>query len=129
MRLVDLANLHDVPIAAGHLGSRSAARPPHLPPRACRPRPAAHFLSLLAHPGRLGTLLRDLHDAAILERFIPDFARARGLLQFNQYHKYTVDEHCLRAVEFADGPGRRPGAGGPRLSRHRRTSTCCTWPC
>ena len=31
---------------------------------------------------------------------------ARCLLQFNQYHKYTVDEHTLRAVseaaEFAD---------------------------
>src|SRR5690606_25678379 len=23
---------------------------------------------------------------------------ARWLLQFNRYHKYTVDEHCLRAV-------------------------------
>jgi [protein-PII] uridylyltransferase len=33
---------------------------------------------------------------------------ARCLLQFNQYHKYTVDEHSLRAVrkasEFADRP-------------------------
>jgi [protein-PII] uridylyltransferase len=36
-----------------------------------------------------------------LERFIPEFEHARGLLQFNQYHKYTVDEHCIRAVDFA----------------------------
>ena len=76
---------------------REAARlPGELPDEACR-----HFLSLLDHPARLGPLLRDLHEAAILERFIPEFAHARGLLQFNQYHKYTVDEHCLRAVEFA----------------------------
>ena len=27
--------------------------------------------------------------------------RARGLLQFNEYHKYTVDRHCIRAVEAA----------------------------
>ena len=46
-------------------------------------------------------MLRDLHEATILERFMPAFAHARGLLQFNQYHKYTVDEHCLRAVECA----------------------------
>ena len=81
--------------------------PPHLPPEASR-----HFLSLLAHPGRLGTLLRDLHDVAILERFLPDFARARGLLQFNQYHKYTVDEHCIRAVEFAENLLDDPGPVG-----------------
>ena len=57
----------------------------------------------MSHPARLGPLLRDLHDAGLLERFIPEFGHARGLLQFNQYHKYTVDEHCLRAVEFATG--------------------------
>ncbi|MGO9107734.1 MAG: [protein-PII] uridylyltransferase [Thermoguttaceae bacterium] len=107
MQIVDLSNLHDVPIAAftwEEIRREAPHLPPHLPPEASR-----HFLSLLAHPGRLGTLLHDLHDAAILERFLPDFARARGLLQFNQYHKYTVDEHCIRAVEFAekllDDPG------------------------
>ena len=107
MQLVDLANLHDVPIAAftwEDIRREAPHLPPHLPPEASR-----HFLSLLAHPGHLGTLLRDLHEAAILERFLPEFARARGLLQFNQYHKYTVDEHCIRAVEFTekllDDPG------------------------
>ncbi len=51
----------------------------------------------------------------LLERFIPEFARARGLLQFNQYHKYTVDEHCLRAVEFATDFVVRSRATGPRV--------------
>ena len=46
-------------------------------------------------------MLRDLHDVGVLERFVPALEHARGLLQFNQYHKYTVDEHCLRAVEAA----------------------------
>jgi [protein-PII] uridylyltransferase len=100
MELVDLANLHDVPVASftwEEIRREAARLPPQLPPEASR-----HFLSLLAHPGRLGGLLRELHDVEILERFLPDFARARGLLQFNQYHKYTVDEHCIRAVEFAE---------------------------
>jgi [protein-PII] uridylyltransferase len=106
MRLVDLANLHDVRIAAStwDVIRRSAQSPAagrgerDAPsPEACR-----HFLSLLQHPGRIGPLLRDLHEAGLLEQFLPDFARARGLLQFNQYHKYTVDEHCIRAVEFAE---------------------------
>ncbi len=99
IRLADLANLYDAPIAPSTWEAirREAPQLSGEPsPEACR-----YFLSLLAHPGRLAPLLRDLHGAAILERFIPEFARARGLLQFNQYHKYTVDEHCLRAVEFA----------------------------
>ena len=103
------------PPALGKTVRREAAGLPaarNLPPEASR-----HFLSLLAHPGRFGRFLRELHDMAILERFLPDFARARGLLQFNQYHKYTVDEHCIRAVEFAEGLLDDPGPVGPRLSR------------
>ncbi|MEN6405735.1 MAG: [protein-PII] uridylyltransferase [Thermoguttaceae bacterium] len=100
MQLVDLANLYDTSIAPAtwEVIRRRACRLPKAmpPPQACR-----YFLSLLAHPAKLGPLLRDLHDAHLLERFVPEFHHARGLLQFNQYHKYTVDEHCLRAVEFA----------------------------
>jgi [protein-PII] uridylyltransferase len=115
VQMVDLANLHDVPIAAAAWEEvrREAANLPRpasgqsVSPEACR-----HFLSLLAHPGRLGKFLRELHDMGILERFLPDFARARGLLQFNQYHKYTVDEHCIRGVEFAEGLLHDPGPVG-----------------
>jgi [protein-PII] uridylyltransferase len=99
VRLAELANLYDVPIAPSTWEAvrREAARlGDELSPEARR-----RFLALLAHPARLGPLLADLHDAAILERFIPEFAHARGLLQFNQYHKYTVDEHCIRSVEAA----------------------------
>jgi [protein-PII] uridylyltransferase len=100
IRFVDLANLYNKPITpeTWEIIRREAIRLPDClpPPEACR-----HFFSLLNHPARLGPLLHDLHDAGLLERFIPDFARTRGLLQFNLYHKYTVDEHCLRAVDFA----------------------------
>lgn len=100
MRLVDLANLYDEPIAVSTSEAirREALQLPEASPtaEACR-----HFISLLSHPARLGPLLRELHEAELLERFIPEFRHARGLLQFNQYHKYTIDEHCLRAVEFA----------------------------
>ena len=100
LRMVDLANLHNAPIASSTWEEirRAAPRlPDFVSPAACH-----HFLSLLAHPARLGPLLRRLHEAGILERFIPEFARARGLLQFNQYHKCTVDEDCIRAVAFAE---------------------------
>src|SRR3989475_1493468 len=35
---------------------------------------------------------------SLLERFIPTFGTVRGLMQFNAYHKYTVDQHSLLAV-------------------------------
>ena len=99
MQMVDLANRYDKPIdpEAWELIRLHADRLDEtIPPQA-----VAHFMSLLEHPGRLGSLLRLMHEARLLERFIPAFAHARGLLQFNQYHKYTVDEHSFRAVDRA----------------------------
>ena len=64
------------------------------------------FLSLMSRRGRLADLLRRLHELRIIEQLIPAFGRTRGLLQFNAYHKFTVDAHSIRAVEavteFAD---------------------------
>lgn len=99
LRMVDLANLYDVPIAQStwQWVRDEAPRLPRRADAAAR----EHFLSLLSCPTRLGPLLRDLHEVGLLEYLLPSFAHARGLLQFNQYHKYTVDEHCLRAVEAA----------------------------
>jgi [protein-PII] uridylyltransferase len=62
---------------------------------------AEKFLKLLERPERLGEMLRRLLELGVLEKLIPEFAHARCLLQFNQYHKYTVDEHSIRAVEEA----------------------------
>jgi len=99
LQLLDLANLHEKPIEPDtwELVRQHAPRlPQDIPPAACR-----LFCSLLKHPAGLGDALRRLHEVGLLERFIPAFAHARGLLQFNQYHKYTVDEHCLRVVDRA----------------------------
>jgi [protein-PII] uridylyltransferase len=67
---------------------------------------ADRFLYLLGAPRLAGKSLRMLHELGYLEKIIPPMKHARCLLQFNQYHKYTVDEHSLQAVErvaeFAD---------------------------
>lgn len=63
---------------------------------------ATVFLGILGEQGRAGWVLRELHRLRLLEQVIPAFAPARGLMQFNAYHTYTVDEHCLRAVEEAE---------------------------
>ncbi len=109
MRLVHLASLYDKPIGdeAWEVVREEAARLPRDPEIPAEARQL--FLALLSRPGRLGESLRGLHEIGLLEYFVPAFSHARGLLQFNQYHKYTVDEHSLRAVEWAtdllDDPG------------------------
>lgn len=110
LELVDLANLYDKRIEPGtwEVVRREAPRLPQV----ISPVARQHFLSLLGHPARLGELVRGLHEVGLLERFIPAFAHARGLLQFNQYHKYTVDEHCFRAVDQVTEWLRDPGPLG-----------------
>lgn len=68
---------------------------------AVSPEAARRFMSLLNYTARLGRLLRRLHELRVLEKLIAGMDHARHLLQFNEYHKYTVDEHCIRSVERA----------------------------
>lgn len=75
------------------------------------------FLSLLSRPGRLAPLLRRLHELRIIEQLIPEFKRMRGLLQFNAYHKYTVDAHSILAVEAATNLEQDEGGMGRRYRR------------
>jgi [protein-PII] uridylyltransferase len=65
------------------------------------PDAAAAFMQLLEYTPRLGEVLRRLHELRVLEQIIPAMSHARCLMQFNDYHKYTVDAHCIRAVEKA----------------------------
>jgi [protein-PII] uridylyltransferase len=69
------------------------------------------FLSILAGPGTAKTL-EAMHRAHLLEKLVPAFSRVRGLMQFNQYHKYTVDEHSLLAVAKAEALAEHPGVLG-----------------
>ncbi len=42
--------------------------------------------------------LRMMKEAGVLARFMPDFAKISGQMQFDMYHIYTVDEHTLTAL-------------------------------
>ena len=59
---------------------------------------ARRFMALLSNTQGLAPLIRRLHEMKVLRKIIPGFEHARGLLQFNEYHKYTVDEHSMRAL-------------------------------
>jgi len=69
------------------------------------------FLRILAGPGTTATL-EAMHRAHLLEKLVPAMCTVRGLMQFNQYHKYTVDEHSLLAVGRAEALGQDSGVLG-----------------
>jgi [protein-PII] uridylyltransferase len=56
------------------------------------------FLEILTSRRDPERTLRWINEAGVLGRFIPAFDHAVGLMQFNMYHHYTVDEHLIRAV-------------------------------
>ena len=94
-----MANVYDRRIAPPVWSAISLAVP--FLPSVLEEETIKRFHALLAVPTRLGQALRELHELAVLERLIPGFKHARCLLQFNEYHKYTVDEHCIQTVECA----------------------------
>jgi [protein-PII] uridylyltransferase len=110
LRLTDLANLYNKGIA--HNTWKTVRESARRLPNELSTEAAERFLSLLSQPAQLGKLLYNLHELGVLEKIIPDFAHARCLLQFNEYHKYTVDEHCIRAVERVTEFVSRPGILG-----------------
>jgi [protein-PII] uridylyltransferase len=122
LRLMDLANLYGINIDHGTWeairGDMIAHPEAELTPEAIR-----RFLSLMSQPKRLGELLRRLHELRVLEKIVPGMGHARCLLQFNQYHKFTVDEHAFRAVEAATEYLSDPGPVGEayRSIRQKRT--------
>src|SRR5882757_522580 len=105
LKLVDLARREGKRISQDtwHFVYRTAPKYSNEP----KPVVVERFLKILENPVRLGELLRRLHEMGVLEKIVPEYTHARSLLQFNQYHKYTVDEHCIRAVEEATRFGER----------------------
>jgi [protein-PII] uridylyltransferase len=73
------------------------------------PRAAAIFMDLLCgreperqhrngiHPDG-ARWLSILNEAGFLGRYIPDWARIVGQMQFDTYHIFTVDEHTIEAI-------------------------------
>ncbi len=76
------------------------------------PAVSRRFRELLSGPEAVAEPLMLMHQARVLEKLVPAFGRVRGLMQFNQYHKYTVDEHSLLAVTQVESLGKQSGMLG-----------------
>ncbi|MBV9734974.1 MAG: [protein-PII] uridylyltransferase [Acidisphaera sp.] len=68
------------------------------------PKAAALFLDLLCGPARSthrpsgAYWMAVLNETGFLGRFLPDWARIVGKMQFDTYHVFTVDEHTIEAI-------------------------------
>ena len=58
----------------------------------------ALFLDILTDKHNPERILRLMNEAGYLGKFLPDFGRIEGMMQFDMYHSYTVDEHTIKAV-------------------------------
>tara|TARA_R110002049_G_scaffold2750_10_gene22424 strand:- start:61244 stop:63853 length:2610 start_codon:yes stop_codon:yes gene_type:complete len=116
LRLMSLANQHRRRISHRTWQAIRLAMQDREPTKP-GPETIGAFLSLLSKPGRLASLLRRLHELRVIDQLIPAFKRTRGLLQFNAYHKFTVDEHCIRSVEAATEMQDQETAMGRRYRR------------
>jgi len=56
------------------------------------------FLEILTSRKDPEITLRRMNEAGVLGRFVPDFGRIVALMQFDMYHRFTVDEHTLFAL-------------------------------
>lgn len=77
---------------------------------------------LRSDEGMPGTL-RAMHETGVLEWLIPEFAEIRCLMQFNQYHSFTVDEHTLKTIDevVALKDDESPVGTAYRSVRHKAT--------
>jgi [protein-PII] uridylyltransferase len=59
------------------------------------------FMTILKHP-QAARAIRTMHEVGVLSAYLPEFEPITGLVHHDLYHKYTVDEHTLRAVDYLD---------------------------
>ena len=58
------------------------------------------FMEIIRQPRRIGHELRRMHKYGVLSAYLPVFAKVEGLMQFDLFHIYTVDEHALFVLQY-----------------------------
>ena len=63
------------------------------------------FMSILLSKENPESSLRLMSESGVMGKFIPDFNKVIGQMQFDMYHVFTVDEHTIFAISILHGIG------------------------
>lgn len=58
----------------------------------------ALFIEIFRQPTRVNASVRRMHGYGILDAYLPVFKKISGLMQFNIFHAYTVDDHTILVI-------------------------------
>ncbi|MWP61028.1 bifunctional uridylyltransferase/uridylyl-removing protein GlnD [Gilliamella sp. Pas-s25] len=56
------------------------------------------FMKIIKHPDAIKKAILPMHQYGILAAYIPDWKHIAGMMQFDLFHAYTVDEHTIRLL-------------------------------
>lgn len=100
------------------IGMLAAGMPSEPSRKSCR-----QFRAVLRSGLGLPSTLRAMYETKVLDWLIPQVSEIRCLMQFNQYHSYTVDEHTLKTIDevvtFEEDDG--PLGSAYKSVRHKAT--------
>ncbi|MDF7667319.1 bifunctional uridylyltransferase/uridylyl-removing protein GlnD [Orbaceae bacterium ESL0727] len=67
------------------------------------PRARELFMRIIQHPDAIKKAILPMHRHGILAAYIPNWKHITGMMQFDLFHTYTVDEHTIRLLLELDG--------------------------
>ena len=96
LEIFEAAAKNNVRVAAS-LRKRINKLASRLPAEPCRAS-CKRFRAVLRAGEGLPQTLRAMYETRVLDWLVPAASEIRCLMQFNQYHSYTVDEHTLKTI-------------------------------
>ncbi|MDH2923809.1 UTP--GlnB (protein PII) uridylyltransferase GlnD [Nicoletella semolina] len=67
-------------------------------PLSHQPQARERFIRLFSQPNFVKKAIAPMHQLGVLSAYLPQWQSIKGLMQFDLFHLYTVDEHTIRVM-------------------------------